>query len=74
MLYARHDSYMLGSDYTVMAPDLETVRGVCNRIVRGKWPAGHWRIYDCHPADWYKVTGHFLVGKCHKRKARDNVS
>ena len=66
MMYARHESNHLGSDYTVMCKDLKTVRGVQNRILRGRWPAGQWRIYTCHIEDWYKRTGHFLIGKCTK--------
>ena len=66
MLYAKHESNQCGSDWTLICKDLKTVRGVQNRIVRGKWPSGEWRIYNCHEADWYGRTGHFLVGKVNK--------
>jgi len=66
MLYAKHESNRLGSDWTCICKDLKTVRGVQNRIVRGKWPAGKWRVYSVHPDNWYRATGHFLVGKVTK--------
>jgi len=66
-LYARHESYRLGCDHTVIAKDLKTVRGIQNRIIRGHAPAGKWFIYRVHENDWYKGTGHFLVGKVNKR-------
>lgn len=65
-LYAKHESNRLGSDWTVICKDLKTVRGVQNRIVRGYAPSGIWRIYRVHENDWYKETGHFLVGKVYK--------
>lgn len=70
MLYATHESGRCGSDWTVICKDLKTVRGVQNRIVKGHSPPGKWRIYQCHEKDWYKATGHFLVGKVtkHERK------
>ena len=67
MLYAKHESDRCGSDWTCLCRDLKTVRGVQNRIVRGAWSKGTWRIYRCDPADWYKRTGHFLVGKVCKK-------
>jgi hypothetical protein len=66
MLYAKHDSNKPGSDYTCICRDLKTVRGVQNRLIKGAWPSGTWRIYNCLDSDWYKATGHFLVGKLHK--------
>ena len=66
MLYAVHESNRPGSDWTCIAHDLKTVRGMQNRIVKGAWPSGKWRIYRCHRDDWYKRTGHFLVGKVTK--------
>jgi len=69
-LYARHESNRLGSDWTVICKDLKTVRGVQNRLTRGYAPAGTWRIYRVHENDWYKETGHFLVGKLHKAESR----
>jgi len=66
MLYAVHESERCGSDWTVIAKDLKTVRGIRNRILRGYAPKGEWRIYYVHEEDWYKRTGHFLVGKVNK--------
>ena len=66
MLYAKHESDRCGSDWTCICRDLKTVRGVQNRLTKGRWPTGTWRIYSCHESDWYKATGHFLVGKLHK--------
>lgn len=67
MLYAKHESDRAGSDWTCICKDLKTVRGVQNRLIRGAWPGGKWRIYQCNEDDWYKRTGHFLVGKLEKR-------
>ena len=67
MLYAVHESKKPGSDWTCIAHDLKTVRGMQNRIVRGKWPAGQWQIYRCSKEDWYKSTGHQWAGRVIKR-------
>jgi hypothetical protein len=65
-LYARHQSGKLGTYYTCICKDLKTVRGVQNRIVRGPRPSGLWHIYSVNESDWYKETGHYLVGKVRK--------
>jgi hypothetical protein len=67
-LYAKHESNRAGSDYTVICKDLKTIRGVQNRIIRSIRPVGEWHIYRVAEQDWYKRTGHFLVGKVKKSK------
>ena len=66
MIYAKHESDKPGSDWTCICKDLKTVRGVQNRIIRGGWSTGTWRIYRVSEHDWYSDTGHFLVGKVQK--------
>lgn len=66
-LYAKHETNRPGSDYTCICKDLRTIRGVQNRIIKGYWIKGNWRIYQTTEHDWYKSTGHFLVGKVTKR-------
>lgn len=66
-LYATHESGRLGSDGTIICKDLKTVRGVQNRIIKGYALKGNWNIYRVHENDWYKDTGHFLVGKVTKK-------
>lgn len=62
MLYAKHESNGLGSDNTVIFDDLKTVRGAWKRLLRGAWKPGRWNFYRCAKEDWYKETGHELVG------------
>ena len=64
--YATHESNRPGSDWTCVCDDLKTLRGVQNRIIRGAWAPGLWRIYVCDREDWYRATGHYLVGKVFK--------
>lgn len=65
MLYAKHTSGKLGSDYT-MITDLKTVRGVENRLSAGRWPAGDWEVFQCTKEDWYK-DNHKRVAILYKR-------
>jgi hypothetical protein len=66
MLYAKHESGRCGSDWTCICKDLKTYRGVKNRVKRGAWPKGEWRIYQCSESEWYKTAGHVLLGKFYK--------
>ena len=68
MLYAKHESNQCGTDWTLICKDLKTVRGVKSRIARGVWPEGGWWIYRCAESDWYKDTGHTVVGMFYKAR------
>jgi len=67
MLYAKHESDRLGSDWTLIFRDLKTLRGVKKRLLQGYAHPGLWYIYRCAEQDWYKETGHVLVGVILKR-------
>jgi hypothetical protein len=43
----------LGSANTLLARDLKTLRGVINRIERGAWGFGEWRIYYVSESRFY---------------------
>lgn len=67
MLYAIHESNRCGTDYTIICRDLKTAKGVANRIKQSpSRPAGNWRIYSVAQENWYKDTGHKLIGTCRK--------
>ncbi len=55
-LYAKHESNKPGSDWTVICDDLKTIRGVQNRLTRGRFQSGVWRIYRCMEQDWNMAT------------------
>jgi hypothetical protein len=68
MIYAKHESDRLGSDWTIIT-HLKTFRAFKKQIRNSFAHPGVWNVYQCAHADWYKDTGHRLIGRITKNDA-----